>query len=213
MGLAALLSLVVPPLCWSCGRAARSHEPLCAECRRGLRWLGEGALDDGDPPTWAPLAYEGPAAALVRALKFRGAGGLAGIMAAQIAVGAPPGVLAPASPPPRLVPVPLHPARLRRRGFNQAERLAAALARRTGLEVDDCLVRGGARGTQMGRPRAERATAVVGAVGARRRSPRWAVLVDDVTTTGATLAACAQALRQAGAREVTAVAYARTPGR
>lgn len=228
MGLTALLDTLAPPLCWGCGGGVSSADPLCATCRRGLRWLGtDGGASSADPPTWAPLAYEGAAAALVRALKFRGAAGLAELMAGQIAANAPAGRLAvsgrrpsevpaprlSASPAPRLVPVPLHPARRRRRGFNQAERLAQALAGRTGLEVDDCLVRGGGRGTQMGRARSERATAMVGAITARRRGPRRAILVDDVTTTGATLAACAAALRSAGAREVRAVAYARTPGR
>jgi ComF family protein len=157
------------------------------------------------------VAYEGPARALVRALKFRGAFLAGHAMASQIAAGAPPGVLERG----RLVPVPLHPRRRRRRGFNQAERLAAAISARTGLRVCDCLERSGASITQVGRDRSARLEGVAGTVAVRHGAevPNVAVLVDDVATTGATLAACASALRAAGVREVTAVAYARTPGR
>jgi predicted amidophosphoribosyltransferase len=114
-----------------------------------------------------------------------------------------------------LVPVPLHARRLRRRGFNQAERLAAAIAGRTGLHLVDCLARAGAARRQVGRDRAERLTGMHGTVAVRPGAmlPRRAILVDDVVTTGATLAACASALRAAGVRRVSAVAYARTPGR
>ena len=160
------------------------------------------------------MAYEGPARALVRALKFRGAAGLAAPLAAQIVAGAPAGVLPRAGT--ELVPVPLHPTRARRRGFNQAERLAAAVGSRTTMAVSDCLVRRGRPGArQLGRGRAERLAGIAGAIEVRRgaTAPPRAVLVDDVLTTGATLAACAVALRGAGSREVTAVAYARTPGR
>jgi predicted amidophosphoribosyltransferase len=153
---------------------------------------------------------------------------LAAPMAAQIAAnapervfGAPPPVLgakpAPGRAPdaPVLVPVPLHPARLRKRGFNQAERLAAALATRAGLAVRNCLERSGAQGTQVGRGRVERLTGIAGSVRVRDGSvaPARVLLIDDVVTTGATLAACAAALRVAGTAAITAVAYARTPGR
>ena len=161
---------------------------------------------------WAPLVYEGPARALVHGLKYRSAAALAGPMAAQMAANAPPGLLgAPAT----LVPVPLHPARLRRRGFNQAERLAVALAHRTGLAVCDCLERSGPATRQVGRDRSERMarTALTVALRAGRPVPARVVLVDDVATTGATLAACAAVLDAAGTRNITAVAFARTPGR
>ena len=111
------------------------------------------------------------------------------------------------------MPVPLHPARRRRRGYNQAEILARALAQRTGLGVADCLARAGPRGTQVGRPRAARLAAPPGRITARAPPPSEALLVDDVATTGATLAACAEALRSAGAVDVRALAFARTLGR
>jgi predicted amidophosphoribosyltransferase len=165
----------------------------------------------GGVETWAPVAYEGPARDLVSALKFRAAAALADAMAAQIAARAPQRLLEGAS----LVPVPLHPARLRRRGFNQAERLASALARRTGLPIAGCLERRGGAGAQVGRGRLDRAVAVREVVAPRSgaRIPARTLIVDDVATTGATLAACAVALRSAGAHRIAAVAYARTPGR
>jgi predicted amidophosphoribosyltransferase len=112
-----------------------------------------------------------------------------------------------------LVPVPLHPARLRARPFNQAHLIAGAVAARTGAELSSCLARFGSGRRQVGRGRAERLRGPAGAVAAVGRTPRKAVLVDDVATTGGTLAACAAALRSAGAQHVTAIAFARTAGR
>lgn len=207
------LQLVAPAFCWACGGPSRPHDPLCLRCRARLRWLEDRPLEIGGLQVWAPVAYEGPAQALVRGLKFRGAVGLAGTLAAQIAASAPSDLLVP---PAVLVPVPLHPARARKRGFNQAERIAAALARRTGLPVSDCLMRtGDPRAPQVGKGRSERVRGIAGTVELRSRahSPRVALLVDDVATTGATLAACAEALRLGGAATVAACAYACTPGR
>ena len=152
------------------------------------------------------MAHAGPARALVHALKFRGALGLAGMMAAQVAANAPPGLLAPACV---LVPVPAHPLRLRPRGVDHAGTLATALAARTGLPVVRCLVRRGAPARQLGAARDERLAGGRLAIRVRGAAPTDAVLVDDVHTTGATLDACARALRQAGASRVRAVAYAR----
>ena len=212
MPLARLLSLVAPPLCVCCGSAASLHQPLCRACLDDLRWLSFEQPPGAGVPVWAAVSYEGPARALVRALKFRGAVGLVDAMAAQMAANAPPGLLEGRS----LVPVPLHPARRRRRGFNQAEQLAVRLARRAGLALSDCLERsaGGARSSQVGRGREERLRAVEGIrMRAGAAVPLRVLLVDDVVTTGSTLAACAAALERAGVREVGAVVYARTPGR
>jgi ComF family protein len=208
--LAELIWLVAPPLCWGCGEAIRGGGPICRHCRAELRWLDTRPVEAGGVEAWAPLAYDGPARALVGGLKFHGAAGLADSLAAPIAAAAPEGWL---SPPIALVPVPLH--RARRRGFNQAERLARALARRTGLPVRNCLERTGAATTQVGRGRVQRVAGIDGAIRARpgHRAPSTAVIVDDVITTGATLAASAGALRAAGCRSVRAVAYARTIAR
>jgi predicted amidophosphoribosyltransferase len=96
------------------------------------------------------------------------------------------------------------------------ERLAVAIAERAGMRVADCLRRRpGSRGRQVGRGRGERLIALAGAFerAPGARVPERAVLVDDVVTTGATVAACADALYAAGAIDVAAVAYALTPGR
>jgi predicted amidophosphoribosyltransferase len=208
--LAAIGSLLAPPLCWGCGASAGGGDPLCRSCRATLRWLPSDPVALPGLAAWAPLAYEGAARELVRALKFRGAEALADAMAAPIAANAPEGWLGPALGAPTLVPVPLHPSRRRRRGFNQAERLAAALARRTGLAVSDGLAR--ERGPQqVGRARAHR-THAPGVV-AEGAAPPVTVLVDDVVTTGGTLAACAGALRSAGSTQIAAVAFARTLAR
>lgn len=193
----------------------RTGDQLCFGCRRELRHLGPEPVPLAGVAVWAPVAYEGPARDLVRALKFRGALRAADTMAAVMVAAAPAGLLprAPAGDPPALVPVPLHPARRRRRGYNQAAVLARALSERTGLGLADCLARAGPRGTQVGRPRSARLAAPPGRITARAPPPGRALLVDDVATTGATLAACARVLRAAGAARVGAVTFARTLGR
>jgi ComF family protein len=189
---------------------ARRGEPVCAECRRLLPRLAPEPVVIAGVRVWAPAAYEGPARDLVRALKFRGATRVAGFMAAQVVANAPHGLLTGA-----LVPVPLHPKRVRSRGFNQAAVLASAIGARAGLRVERCLARAGAAHTQVGRAWAERRRGLAGEIGSVEgvRVPARAVLVDDVVTTGATLRAAAAALAAAGCREVAAVTFARTRGR
>jgi ComF family protein len=163
-------------------------------------------------------AYEGALRAVLHALKYEGRRGLARPLAALMRErGAE--VLDGAD---LVVPVPLHWRRRLARGFNQAEDLAALL----GVPVCNALVRTRATRPQFGlRPGARRRN-VRGAFAGRRRIVRWArvpgrvraarvVLVDDLSTTGATLRECAAVLMGLGAREVRSLTAARalTPPR
>jgi predicted amidophosphoribosyltransferase len=209
------------PLCPRCGLPARGGGVGGASGPGGAGGAGfaAGCPAAGGPldAAWAPLAHEGPARAIVHALKFRGAVRLVDLMAAQVVANAPPGLLDGAV----LVPVPAHRARRRARGFDHAGRLATAVGGRTGQQVATCLRRSGTVRRQVGATRAARVTAgrvevrLDGAEGALPAPPVVA-LVDDVHTTGATLRACAAVLRSGGSRRVVAVTYARalsSPGR
>ena len=204
--------LLAPSICWGCDGPARRGEPLCRGCRASLHRLALELVWLSGVRVWAPVAYSGPARRLVRALKFSGAREVADAMAAQIVANAPCELLAGVT----LVPVPLHPRRFRSRGYNQAAAIAEAVAGRAGLEVADCLARTGPPLTQVSRDRAERRAGPAGEIRVRLpvpAVPRRVLIVDDVVTTGATLAACRASLVAAGAVEVAAVAFARTLGR
>jgi predicted amidophosphoribosyltransferase len=180
---------------------------LCPGCRAAVEQLEAAPVSLAGLSVWAPVSYVGPARAIVRRLKFHGATALAGHMAATVAASAPDGMLAGA-----LVPVPSPLRRRRARGFCHALLLAEALAERTGLPVLELLERVGGGPRQVGRARSQRLRAPPRFT-ARRGHIGAVVLVDDVITTGATLTACARALRQAGCSCETALAYARTPVR
>lgn len=201
------LRLLLPPRCAICAAACVPRDPLCAGCTLRLRRTVAGAatVPGVGLVSWG-AAYEGVARGLVGALKFEGRLGLAGFAAEVIATGLPGGYANFS-----VVAVPAAPVRRRRRGFDPAETIAGELAARLGLPVARPLARSEGR-RQVGRPRAERRSApprvwTVGAV------PRRVLLVDDVLTTGATLASCGAALRTAGCAELRGAVFARTLGR
>jgi predicted amidophosphoribosyltransferase len=152
------------------------------------------------------MAYEGVARDLVAALKFRAALPLADLMAAHMAANLPPDLRGAAA---AIVPVPTVGTRRRRRGFDPAATLGAALARRLDRPLAACLERRDRAPRQVGTSRRERR-----APGRLEFTvhdpPPAALLVDDVHTTGATLDAAARALLWEGVRVVAVLSYART---
>ena len=116
------------------------------------------------------------------------------------------------SPADGLVPVPLHPTRLRERGFNQAEALATTLSKRTRLPVLRCIERRRYTNTQTRFDRVERMQNLRNAFALRKNIDvrgKHLLLLDDVLTTGSTLHECALVLRAAGAESVRAITVAR----
>jgi predicted amidophosphoribosyltransferase len=200
----AVTTALVPPLCAACGRNCRHDAVLCTRCSRRLAEANplESAGPAGIDRAWSSSAHEGTARDLVTALKFRRLLPVAELMADRIEWLAPATLLSGT-----IVPVPTARLRSALRGFDPAAEIAAALAQRSGLALSPCLARHGG-GRQVGKRRAQR----IGhppLIQARGKVPRGVLLIDDVLTTGATLASCAQALRQAGAIRIVGITFTR----
>ena len=212
-----LLDVLLPPACPGCGREGKI---VCGACLPHL-------ARRRDEPAGAPLglavsqpaglvqlewccAYSGPARACLHALKYDGELRLVEVLAEQMAArwtraGVGGDVL---------VPVPVHAARLRQRGFDQAVLLARAAGRMLDLPVAAALERAAKTAAQHALSRRARAANVGGAFAVKPSTRdqvkgRWVVLIDDVVTTGATFSGCAQALYTAGASAVSGLALAR----
>ena len=201
-----LLDLAFPARCSGCGAEGSA---VCERCRPGLLARVEapgGVLLGlpGDVPSpliqleWC-APFEGVVRSALHDLKYAGERRLGPILGDALAqrwrrVGAGGDLL---------VPVPIHRDRERQRGYDQAALLAAAAAARLGLPFDACLERHRSTVAQFQLDRDHRATNVAGAFRVRigcepRVAGRWIVLIDDVATTGATLAACAQRAARRG---------------
>lgn len=202
------------PLC-----ATWSMRPVCTACWQRFAPLPAPTLTQHSATvgaathTLAGAAYAFPWDAQVRALKFHAALAAAPLLAGLIAQAA----AAHAADVDALVPVPLGPARLSERGYNQAERIARALGRQLGLPVHaGALLRLSDTAPQSAQGRRARLESLRGAFIAhpaqahRLRGLRLA-LVDDVLTTGATALAATLALREAGAASVQVWVACATP--
>ncbi|HEX2484547.1 MAG TPA: ComF family protein [Myxococcota bacterium] len=230
-----MLDLVLPPRCAGCSRALTERRALCTACDRALARIdrsacpacqdaapapgmrceacasGSGVLDACCAAVW----FEGAAASYVRRFKYAGprlAGFDPGAEAVALALVREAAALVPGPLPDALVPVPLHAARVRARGFTPSAVLARSLARALGAPPLGALLRVRDTPSQTWLDRPGRRRNVAGAFAPARAVPGCTVwLVDDVVTTGATLGEAARVLREAGARRVAAVCVARTP--
>jgi len=212
-----LTDFLFPPACLLCGGAVPEDELLCRECRGTVV---EAAFGYVSPPrkidhadsVFILLPYDDGCRRLIHALKYQGMpsvglflGELIGRkMTARVAL--PEDAL--------VVPVPLHPSKLRERGYNQSERLARGFASFTGHTVsEECIARARKTPTQTALDENARRLNVRGAfryVGGKALEGRPVVLIDDVLTTGSTVSECARALKSGGAGTVT-VCVAATP--
>ena len=198
---AALEGLVGPAKCEGCG-ARRGA--LCPACLLRIERAPAGPAVPGVDRVLAPWAYGGVARELILALKLRGNRAAAGPLVdavhdAVLRSGLAAGVVAW---------VPGRAADRRRRGFDHAELIARGLARRIGVPAAPLIVRLASPPDQTSLGAAARRRNLAGAFGARPCSGGIAV-ADDLVTTGATGAACARALRSAGADAVELVAPCR----
>lgn len=191
------LPLTGRPACGRCGLPTAFETSVCEECKN---------VDFAFDRARAPLRYEGVGKKLVHALKYRAYFPVVEKVAAPLISEAVRGEARFDA----VVPVPLHRSRLRKRGFNQAEKLARGVAGRIGAPLSDTLQAARSTRDQVELSAAERRANVADAFAAGDRVKGKVLLVDDVFTTGATTSACAAALLEAGATEIHAVTLCRT---
>ena len=205
--LAKVEPLAADYFCAQCRAPFRNAFPLdekglCALCRRGV---------SGFDAAYSYGFYEGPLRELIHLFKYGKVQTLAKPLGRYLALALPREERFDA-----IVPMPLHWRKRWQRGFNQADLLAHEIARRTHTPVKSALQRVRATVTQAGLTNAKRRKNVSGAFrpkGEKALRGLRILLVDDVMTTGSTAAACARALKMAGARQVVLLTLARTDRR
>ncbi|WP_433420471.1 ComF family protein [Microtetraspora malaysiensis] len=229
--LAALLDLVLPPRCAGCGEPGALVCPLCLEeVLREPATRPPDPVPPGLPECWSATRYDGAARRVLLAYKERGRTALAPLLSAVLAEVAETALAAhawrPGHPSVALVPVPSARAASRRRGHDPVGVItsgAAKLLRRRGLPVTAApMLRQGRRvADQAGLSSTQRAANLRDAFVAAPGRPAVArpsggrvgavLLVDDIVTTGATLAEAARAVRETGAEVPLAITVAATP--
>ena len=208
-----ILDLIYPlkAQCVGCGsQAGFERDWLCEDCRQALaeRWVGatqppEGGLIEGAACAYL---YGGPAGGMVRSLKYRGVYKLAEPMGRDMARAFE--ALRPAFID-CVVPVPMHPRRVRQRGYNHAELLARQAAGEMALPCLDALARTKNTRQQARLSHADRMSNLEGAFVLKEDvTGKRVLLVDDVCTTGTTANACARVLLSGGADAVCLLCFA-----
>lgn len=215
-GLRPVFDLVYPPRCPSCGAATANHGALCLDCWGELEFpaaeKNESEQDARHSGIIAATIYNDMSRSLILKFKHGGKIALAPLLGRMIAsrIHTKDGVT------PLIIPVPLHRTRIWQRGFNQAAMLAQELAKAGKGELFiDALVRR-KRTQSLGNLSSEKRHEILRgaiALNAKARDAvkgRSVILVDDVLTSGATSAACVDALLGAGAAEVRIACFAKT---
>lgn len=203
-------------LCQGCRSDLPPMPPACRRCALPLPPSASLATDVCSTCLTGPLnrvvaatAYAFPVDALVRQLKFSGRLPVAGVLGSLLLDTAR--ALPPGERPQALVPVPLHPARLRQRGYNQAERIAKPLSRALGIPLRTReLQRTRDTSAQSGHDLRERQMNLADAFAVVAPLPAHVAIVDDVMTSGSTLRAVAGTLAEAGVQRIDAWVVART---
>ena len=209
--LSQFLDLLFPPKCPFCGKITDSPG-ICPACRAALPWVPDGETIrelPGGVRCAAPLWYEGLAREGLLRFKFQGHSAAArtlGELIAQCAAERFGGEFD------TVTWVPVSRKRLRQRGYDQAELLARSACRLWGVSAERLLEKRRDNPAQSSLEGAEaRRENVADVYQARDAAGKRVLLIDDICTTGATLASCARALREAGAESVVCAAAARTP--
>jgi len=222
------LDFALPPRCAACGTIVGDVHSFCADCWTQIEFLGDSGcagcgmpLEATDSATCAACLARPPRIARTRAavaygelsrglairLKYGRKVAIARTMARYMAP------LVQAGEAAVLMPVPLHRTRLWGRGFNQSALVARELSRRLQLPDDPLSLRRIRRTAPLkGMSPAQRRKAVSGAFKVADKAAvegKIVILIDDVLTTGSTAAACARALRKAGAGRVELISWAR----
>lgn len=219
-----LLDLLLPSRCAACEAWGRA--PLCVACEGSVRWIGNDACAKCGAPSEAPVSrcrdcrdgdlsfdraraaasYEGPARDALKAFKLLGERRTGAALArwmvpAALSLGGCSCVTW----------VPSSRRSEAERGFNPAQELARPLSRALALPAHPLLSKIRETSDQAGLSRSQRRRNLAGAFRTNGRIPARVLLVDDVMTTGATANGCAAALKEAGAKRVTVVTFARAP--
>ena len=229
-GFTGIAGALHPWSCLCCGAPGQPGLDLCRACNAELPWLGHGcercamplsrrarapvcAACRRDPPPFdaalIPFRYAFPIDRLIIGLKFASRLERARLLGTLLAPWLE-GWLVGSARPAALIPAPLHPARARSRGFNQAIEIARPVAARLGVPLmHDAVVRVRATAEQSTLDAVARRANLRDAFAVRAALPAHVAMLDDVVTTSATAGALALALRAAGVERITLIAVAR----